>query len=515
MKKARLVNNRPMCFVALSLVAGILIAEALYGVNKYLYLIPTVLFALSAIGLFSFRKTRKFCYVAIAMLVGFLGMCGASDIYDSKVKSYDNVYVHMQGKVDSEIVVGDRMEFYVTDVFINLQETEGRAKVFISSTEVPDFGVGDVVTFVGEIKSVEHEKFDTRYATAYSSKCYYYVFGSSVSKAADGGVLFPRNLQMSIKRMFDENLDVNTSSICKALVLGDKFGMDDELNANVQTSGLAHVLAVSGLHVTALATAVYSFLKKLRVKPKTSLLIVTILTFLYSMLCSFTPSSMRAVIMTFVLNFANAYGYKQDNLSSLSFAAAILLVVNPTNILSVGFLLSMTSVLGIFIAYRPLSGVGMKLVEKISPEKNRGKRFVESLSVSFSANLMSMPLATYFFETIPVLYLVSNLVILPYLMFIYLFLLLITLFAQITTLWGVTFVMQPLLFPFVQWVKLVGSIGWAKLDLTVGVVLVIFYSLACVACSRYVFLNKRVKATIAIVLVACFVAVQTLTLALA
>lgn len=513
MKRARLINNRPICFVALFLIVGILLAEAFYGVNKLYYLIPTVLFALLAIGLFSFRKTRKFCYMAVALLVGFLAMSGANDIYDAKVLKTD-AYVEVQGEVDSEIVVDERTEFYLKNLFIDNKAVDGRAKVFISSESAPDYGVGDVVVISGYVSNIDHERFDTAYATAVQSEYYYRVFGYTVERVADGSPSFPRNLQISIKKMFYENLDDDTASICQALVLGDKFSMDDELKENVQTSGLAHVLAVSGLHVTTLATALYFVLKKLKVKPKVSLVVVTILTFLYSMLCSFTASSLRACIMTFVLNFASAYGYKQDNLSSLSLAAVILLVVNPTNILNVGFLLSFTSVLGIFVAYKPFSEFGMKAIEKVSPKHNVGKRVSESLSVSLSANIISLPIATYFFGTIPVLFLVSNLVILPYLMFIYLILLFITVFAQITTLHGLTFIMQPLLFPFEKWVEFCGSISWAQINADLTVILIVFYVIGCLACSRYVFLKRRVKITVALILATVFVTLQTISLAL-
>ncbi len=516
MKRARLINNRPTCFVALFIIVGLIVAESLYGVNQYYYLIPAVLSALVAIGLFSFRKTRKFCYMAIAFLVGFLALTGANDIYDARVVQIDD-YAVVECKVDSEIVVGERTEFYVKDLWINGTAVDGRAKVFLSGTDTPDYGAGDIIIFTAKVVSNDHERFDTSHSAAYSSEYYYRAFSntSAVTKLASGKPGFPRSLQLNIKRMFYENLDSKTSAICQALVLGDKFGMDDDLMEDVQVSGLAHVLAVSGLHITTLASALYFLLKKLKVKPKTSLIVVTILTFLYSMLCSFTPSSLRAFVMTFVLNYASANGLKQDNLSSLALATSILLIVNPTNILSVGFLLSVSSVLGIFIAYRPLNNLGMRAVEKISPKRNIGKRLVESCSLSFSANLISMPFAANFFGTVPLLFIASNLVILPYLMFIYLILLFITLFAQITTLWGVTFVMQPLLFPFIKWVEFVGNIEWAQLNIEIAVVFMVFWIIGCLACSDFVFLTKRTKKIIALVLTTCFLVVQVLSFAIA
>ena len=70
-------------------------------------------------------------------------------------------------------------------------------------------------------------------------------------------------------------------------MLGDKGAIDDGAYENIAASGLAHVLAVSGLHITALAAALYFILRKIKVNSKISFVIVTVLTFLYSMLCSF------------------------------------------------------------------------------------------------------------------------------------------------------------------------------------------------------------------------------------
>ena len=67
--------------------------------------------------------------------------------------------------------------------------------------------------------------------------------------------------------MFYENMDGDSAMICSALILGDKFGIDDNLYDGIKASGLAHVLAVSGLHVTALASAILALLKKTGLKP--------------------------------------------------------------------------------------------------------------------------------------------------------------------------------------------------------------------------------------------------------
>ena len=78
MKTKRLFNYRPLCFVALFLVAGILTAECLYPVHKLYVLIPAVLSLAVGIGLFLFSKTRRFTYMAVFFLIGLIAMFSAN-----------------------------------------------------------------------------------------------------------------------------------------------------------------------------------------------------------------------------------------------------------------------------------------------------------------------------------------------------------------------------------------------------------------------------------------------------
>ena len=248
--KKRIFNYRPVCIFALFLTVGLLIGEVLYPFNKLYRLIPAVLSALCVIGLFSFSKTRRFGYTAVALLLDIVAMCGANDVYDSRM--VPNGHTSIQATVDSEIVVEDGMTaFYVKDVVFDDKILEGRAYVRVSGDDRPEFGAGDVVVIQGNFQFEDHQWFDTFYSVSVNQKTYYNMWATTVQKVADGKPDFPLSWQLSIKQMFYENTDGNTAMICQALVLGDKFGIDDNLYDGIKSSGLAHVLAVSGLHVTA------------------------------------------------------------------------------------------------------------------------------------------------------------------------------------------------------------------------------------------------------------------------
>ena len=526
--KKRIFNNRPICFVALFLAMGLLIGEVLYPFNKLFRLIPAVLSLIAVIGLFSFPKTRKFGYMAVSFLVGLVAICGANDVYDSR--QIPDMTTTIQATVDSEIVVeGGKTAFYVKDIVVEGYALDGRAYVSVYGDDAPTYRAGDIVKIYGDITFNDHQWFDTYYAVAVNKSSYYNIWADSVYQVADGKPSFPLNLQLNIKSMFYENMDGDSAMICQALVLGDKFGIDDSLYDGIKASGLAHVLAVSGLHVTALASAILALLKKTKLKPIISLSIVGVLTFFYVLMCGFTASSLRAFIMTIVLNFGGIMGYKYDKLNSLSIASILILLIRPQSIMDVGFLLSVFSVFGIFTYYNTFKQWGVLAVEKVGlgkRAKEDGKflycldkgatkcvtGIFESASVSISATLMTLPLIGYFFGEIPVLFVLSNIIILPYMMFIFIILFIITLFCQITTLWGGVTIMQFLLLPLRSWAGFVGSLSWANIDIAVGVFFIIGWLVSAVLSSKYIFMNRKGKIATTVLWLALFITIVVLCL---
>ncbi len=521
-KIKRIFNNRPLCFFAFFFISGLLITEGIYPNSALFRLIPLLLSLFITAGFLFFKSTRKFSYMAFALALGVLFMSGACDIYATR--SIEGGYIEIEGRVASEIVVDEGMtSFTLEDVSAPDGDLKGKISVRVWHSLEPDFGAGDIVRMEGKLSFYEHERMNTFYSwRATNRKFYDMECSGDIEKISDGEVPFPENLQLAVKRVLYENLG-DDAGICIALILGDKSGLDGELYDDVKTSGLAHVLAVSGLHVTTLATMLYFLLKKLKVNSKASFLVVAALTLFYVMLCSFTPSAVRALIMTCVLNFSNAFGLKGDKLSSLSLAAILILVINPLNILSVGFLLSFFAVLGLFLFgssfetfFRRLvrlpkndgsglfknAGLGgaemLSRTGSIAFEKARSY-FCSACAVCFAANVFTLPLSAFFFEEVQTLFFLSNLIMVPYLIFIYMFLIVNTLVALITTFGGGLIATKMLLVPFKAWVASIGSLSFATVSVPVGVIFLVCWIFSAVLLSPYLFLNRRAKLSVLLV----------------
>lgn len=133
--------------------------------------------------------------------------------------------------------------------------------------------------------------------------------------------------------------------------------------------------------------------------------------------------------------------------------------------------------------------------------------------MSVAANLTSMPIAAYFFGKIQTLFILSNIVILPYTVFIYLVLMIITPFALITGLHGIAGVMDYVMLPFSAFVRAVGSISFASVPFAVSVTGVVCTLSAEVVLSRYLFLKRMERAVAVIALAVLFLIVASVAVA--
>lgn len=486
-----------MCLAALALMGGIILGESLYGLSVFLRFIPLFVATTAFVVLVCLKRTRRYAFVAVALIVGLLAICGASDIYDKNTISgtYEGEIV---GRVSGEIDVEDGVsKFYIEDIYVGDTKLRYEAYVFVPTSLEPKFNAGDIVKIKGRLWHAEREKFHAFHSldiVRYRAYTLYADSDADIEKVAEGELHLLERLPYKIKSNFYENLDYDTAAICTALVLGDKDGLDDELYDDISVSGLAHVLAVSGLHISILSSALFFVLRKCKVNAKISLALVFLFTLFYCFICNFTASSLRALVMMTVLNFSIAFGKKKDSLSTLSFSAILMLLFRPAALFEAGFLLSYSAVLGIILFNGKFCSAFMKAVNKASPKRHVGTHLAKAVALSLSANLVSYPFVAYFFGRVPVLFVISNIVVLPYLMFIYVFLLINVVFSVIFVWAGNLVIFKYLLFPFKAYVAAIGSLNFASVPVSIGVVSIIAFLFLCVFLSRFVFLERAKKA---------------------
>lgn len=218
-----------------------------------------------------------------------------------------------------------------------------------------------------------------------------------------------RYLQDLLQSVFPEDV----LPFAKALLLGDTTDLDYKTNNDLTVSGIRHVAAVSGLHVSILFTMVY-FVSG-RKRGFTVLLGVPVLL-IFMAISGFSPSVVRAGLMQLLMLLALLFKKEYDPPTGLAFAAVVMCFFNPLVITSVGFQLSVASVAGIFLFAERISGwlLDEKRVCRFS---KKGKRLytkvATSVSISLGAMLTTTPLTAFYFGTVSIISPVTNLLCLP------------------------------------------------------------------------------------------------------
>lgn len=229
----------------------------------------------------------------------------------------------------------------------------------------------------------------------------------------------PARIRHKVKRIIDDAFPEDTSAFAKALLLGDTSGLSYETDTDLKVSGIRHVVAVSGLHISVL----FAMLAALTFHRKwlTALLGVPVLA-VFAAVAGFTPSVCRACLMCGLMLLAMLCSREYDGPTALSFAVLVILLINPLAVTSVSLQLSVASVSGIF-----LFGEGIR--KWITARFAEGKRsrissalvkwFASSVSLSLSAMFLTTPLCAYYFGMVSLIGPVTNLLTLWVISFVF------------------------------------------------------------------------------------------------
>jgi competence protein ComEC len=198
-------------------------------------------------------------------------------------------------------------------------------------------------------------------------------------------------------------------AIANALVLGITDGLDNDIMHAYSATGALHVLAVSGLHVSIIYSILLLLLKPFGKRRGGKWIIAIaslIVLWIYALITGLSPSVLRAVTMFSFVALARPLGWSTNIYNTLAASAFCLLVHDPFLIMSVGFQLSYSAVLGIVYLQRPIyllwyaPGYWIDKVWQIS-------------TVSIAAQLATVSLGLLYFHQFPVYFLFSNLFVIP------------------------------------------------------------------------------------------------------
>ncbi|MDD3212979.1 MAG: DNA internalization-related competence protein ComEC/Rec2 [Eubacteriales bacterium] len=212
-------------------------------------------------------------------------------------------------------------------------------------------------------------------------------------------------------------------SLAMAMLLGDRDALSTDEQLAFQKAGVAHLMAVSGLHVGLLSVALLWLLNALTLRKAYHLPVMAAFLAFYCVITGFSPASVRASVMALLIMTAYAVGRKPDPLTTLAAAAIIVLAIHPLQLFSAGFVLSFAAMASILLLYAPIR----RKVESWLPTRERHGRtgkvrgFFSSqydnlkslLAVSLSAQIGVLLPTAAVFHRLPLYGIVFNLCAVP------------------------------------------------------------------------------------------------------
>lgn len=227
------------------------------------------------------------------------------------------------------------------------------------------------------------------------------MYGTSFRVIGGDPKPFARGLQALRLRMgdiLDQLLPPQDAGIYRALLTGDKSAMDEDIRSLYQENGIAHILAVSGLHLSILGLGAYELLRRFGRSKAASGLVAALLIVSYGILTGCSGSALRAVLMLLLRFLGAAVGRSYDMLTAMAAAALFLLWKEPFMLFSAGFQLSFLAVLAI--------GLSRALPVPKHP-------LPAGLWISFYLQLLTLPVILFHYFRFPLYGIFLNLIVLP------------------------------------------------------------------------------------------------------
>ena len=403
----KLFNFRPVFFAGAFLALGIAFSYLTYtGVSAWwglLFLLLGAPFFFCASNKKTKRVLLAVVLLACSAFVGFISFRIAVTSY-TNVGSYDGTYT-VYGRVIEISETDEEVTLTLDKVYIGSTAEKGRLNATLPVAFAGNFSLGTKVVLDGTVKSVVAQT--AKYAVWNIGKNICFTAKAETCVAVGRTFDLALYIRQRIRNVVYAGMDKTSAAVTLGILTGDTAGIGEGLLQNIRYGGIAHIFAVSGLHIGALYTFCLALINrsplKRFAKPLRFILLGVILLF-YGSVCGFSPSVLRAVVMCLVFYATRLWGYGSDPLERIGIAGIAVLLLSPTALYEIGFQLSFAACLGIFLLVPPIESVCVGIVDKLFKRRKEDisrppsigrrifKRCVSMLAVTLSAQIATAPL---------------------------------------------------------------------------------------------------------------------------
>lgn len=382
-------HARPVAVAAIGLLFGLLIGDGFSLSRALMACLVLLVCALAA----RILKKAMWTVLLLFMALGFARVALAAPV---SVPVGTGV---VQGRICETPEAREFGSFrvYLDDATVNGVPVSGRLRLFARFAEAPAYG--QVIAADAEVvPSAEKYRLNDRYRAVFAV-----AFARGEARLLWQTPPDTYGALLRLRESLGERIALlfpNAPGEAKGMILGDVSQIDEEMMESFRDTGIAHLLSVSGLHVSLLAVA-FSLL--FRRNAWVRFFAVALFCALYAAITAFSPPVVRSGIMLMIGLMAFPLRRRLDAVSAVSASFVLILLYNPYALWNAGFQLSFVAVLSMVL----LAPVFQK------PLMRLGSTAAGLIGASAAVVIGTLPTSCYFFQQAQFLSLVTNLFVIP------------------------------------------------------------------------------------------------------
>lgn len=390
--------KRPIVIITLGAILGIILGQ---NIQISIIFYGIVLILIGVVARFHpcpkgelHRKVRICCrYLKITcnkkMLITFIISLIIFNIYTVILNNkYEQFYKNVNQEVILEAVIisSPKENEYYNSYIIKGKTNQFKSKKFILYVKKEnEFEYGDKVRIIGKFSKPD----DSRNYKGFSYKKYLQtdkIYGTikaekiEVKSKNNTALIFKisNSIRDKIIKQIRIIMPEETSGLLIGLMLGEKSYISDEVRLDFQKSSLAHILAVSGTHVSYIILGLNYIVSINRLPKKSGYIFIIFVLIAFIFITNFSVSVIRACIMCILLILSKLFYRKSDILNTISISFLIIIIFNPYSLNSVSMQLSYLGTIGVIFLSPIIENILLKIIIWVKVATCRGSTFLSN-----------------------------------------------------------------------------------------------------------------------------------------
>lgn len=340
--------------------------------------------------------------------------------YDNLYKKLDQKNIFLKG-----IVVSIKNEKYKVKL-------NNKTFIYLYTNDVLEIGeeieIHGVFSLPNENKNYKGFNYKNYLKTL---KVYGHIKASNINIISKNNINFilkqTNKIHEKINNLIDKNFGYYTRGVLKAILIGNKDEIDENIKQIFSESNISYILAISGMHINYIILIV-SYISSQIIGKHFSKIITSIVLVLYMFITNFSPSVVRATIIGIIMLMSNFVYRKNDLWESLGISGLLILIYNPFLLQDIGFILSFMGTIGIVVFMPNLKETVNiyfnELERKSINKKNKIEKILlkirknkiikvieETIIVTLSANIAIFPIILLYFNKINITNIIIGVII--------------------------------------------------------------------------------------------------------